>query len=127
MKQIKRLRLVLNQPWLTTNHHLRHRSQAFSLLELLAVVTIIGIIAVVAVPRLGSSTFSAKVKMCDQYKSEINAAAERYRFNEGSEPTKISDLESNPEYYFDKTPDCPVTQKPYTLDAGTGRVSGHNH
>lgn len=102
-------------------------NRAFSLLELLAVVTILGVIAVVVVPRLGSSTYTSKIKMCDQYKGDINAAAETYLFNEGKSPTKISDLSSNPEYFQDAIPVCPVTKKPYTFDADTGRVDGHNH
>ena len=102
-------------------------NQAFSLLELLAVVTIIGIIAVVVVPRLGSSTYTSKIKMCNQYRSDINAAAEKYLFKEGKSPTNISDLSSNPDYFQDAIPLCPVTKKAYTFDSNTGRIAGHNH
>lgn len=101
--------------------------QAFSLLELLAVVTIIGIIAVVVVPRLGNSTYTSKIKMCHQYKGDINSAAEKYLFNEGKSPSKLSDLEANPDYFNDPIPRCPVDGKAYTFDASTGRVAGHSH
>jgi prepilin-type N-terminal cleavage/methylation domain-containing protein len=103
------------------------KQHGFSLLELLAVVTILGIIAVVVVPRLGSSTATAKTKMCYQYKGDLNAAAEKYLFNEGKLPTKLSDLESNPEYFSEPIPLCPVTKKPYSFDSKTGRIVGHKH
>jgi prepilin-type N-terminal cleavage/methylation domain-containing protein len=99
----------------------------FSLLELLAVVTIIGIIATIVVPRLGTSTYSTKAKMCLQYKGDINAAAEKYRFNEGDSPSKLSELENDPEYFVDPIPVCPVDKKRYSLDSKTGRVAGHNN
>jgi general secretion pathway protein G len=102
-------------------------NQTFSLLELLAVITIIGIIAVVVVPRLGSSTYTSKIKMCNQYRADINAAAETYLFKEGKVPTKVGDLASNPDYFNDPIPNCPVTKKAYTFDSNTGRVAGHNH
>jgi prepilin-type N-terminal cleavage/methylation domain-containing protein len=101
--------------------------RAFSLLELLAVVTLMGILAAIIIPRIGGSTLRAKIHACHQYRAEINAAAERYYFDHGSPPSRLSDLELNQEYFPDKAPYCPVTKEAYTLDATTGRVVGHDH
>lgn len=101
------------------------RRAGFSLLELLAVVTILAIIAVVVIPRIGHSTRTTMIGACSQYKSEINAAVERYYFLEGSLPS-IEELH-DPDYIPDGVPNCPFTKTGYTLDPDTGRVMGHNH
>lgn len=99
--------------------------RGFSLLELLAVVTILGIIAVIVIPRIGVQGFTAKAKVCDQYVSDINAAIERYYFDNGAFPTQMSDL--TPDYYPEAIPPCPATGLPYTIDAGKHTVLPHNH
>ncbi|MBM3999576.1 MAG: type II secretion system protein [Planctomycetes bacterium] len=103
------------------------RREAFSLLELLAVVTILGTLAVVIIPRIGSSTNRAKTESCRQYKAEINAAAERYFFNEGKLPDSLDALASDEDYFTAPIPVCPVTKQAYSIDARTGRVAGHDH
>lgn len=104
----------------------RPARQAISLLELLAVVTIIAIIASIVVPRLATSTYTAKMKMCLQYRGDINSAIERYMFDKGTPPTQLSDLESDG-YYSDTIPNCPADNTAYTIDSVTNRVSGHDH
>ena len=99
------------------------RRNAFSLLELLAVVVILGIIALVVIPRISFSSATAKENACFQNKAEINAAVERYYFDNGDLPG-LDDLDDNA-YFPDGVPVCPVTGAAYTLDVGTGRVSGH--
>lgn len=96
----------------------------FSLLELLAVVTILGIIALVVIPRISASSATARENACFQNKSEINAAVERYFFENGSLPNSIADL-NTATYFPDGIPTCPVSGTAYTLDATTKRVSGH--
>ncbi len=96
----------------------------FSLLELLAVVTILGIIALVVIPRIASSSTTAKENACFQNKSEVNGAVERYFFNNGSLPANLAAL-NNPTYFPDGIPACPVSNATYALDAVTGRVTGH--
>ena len=99
------------------------RRNALSLLELLAVVVILGIIALVVIPRINFSSTTAKENACFQNKAEINAAAERYYFENGGVPA-IGDL-NNDTYFPGGIPDCPVSGNPYALDAVTGRVTGH--
>src|SRR5947208_898201 len=62
------------------------KRNAFSLLELLAVVTILGIIAAMVIPRVTASATTAKHKVNEQNKSEINAAVERYYVDNGAYP-----------------------------------------
>ncbi len=99
------------------------RRNAFSLLELLAVVVILGIIALVVIPRINFSAATARENACFQNKAEINAAVERYYFDNGVLPTLVQ--LDDPAYFPDGLPDCPELAGPYTLDGGTGRVSGH--
>ena len=98
--------------------------RGFSLLELLAVVTILGIIAVVVIPRISSSSTTAKENSCFQNKSEVNSAVERYFFTNGSLPGSVDDVNTTT-YFPDGIPSCPVSGSAYTLDATTKRVSGH--
>ncbi len=100
-----------------------HRS-AFSLLEALAVVVILGIIALVVVSRINFSSAIAKENSCFQNKAEINAAVERYRFENDSLPNNINALDV-PAYFPGGVPNCPVSGGNYVLFGATKRVSGH--
>jgi len=81
---------------------------AFTLLELMAVVIILGIVALVLIPRISASSAAAKESACFQNKAEINAAVERYYFENGSLPNNINDID-NPSYFPDGLPNCPVS------------------
>ena len=104
---------------------MRSERRGFSLLELLAVVTILGIIAVVVIPRISSSSTTAKENACFQNKAEVNAAVERYFFTNGSLPADLDAL-NTATYFPDTIPSCPVSNTAYTLNATTKRVSGHS-
>ncbi len=99
------------------------RRNAFSLLELLAVVVILGIIALVVIPRINFSAATARENSCFQNKAELNAAVERYYFDNGTLPA-LTDL-NDPAYFPDGLPVCPETSAAYTLDGTTARVTGH--
>jgi type II secretory pathway pseudopilin PulG len=88
----------------------------------LAVVTILAIVAMIVIPRLGPNSASAKEKGCFHNKSEINAAVERYYFDNGALPANTAALSA---YFPDGVPACPVTGAVYTLDAVSSRVTGH--
>ena len=103
------------------------RRTAFSLLELLAVVTIIGIIAAIIVPRISGQALEGKVKVCFQYKGDIDSALERYYFNTGSFANNLSQIANNDDYYPDAIPVCPVDGSSYTIDGTSHRISGHTH
>jgi general secretion pathway protein G len=102
----------------------KHRHGGFSLLELLAVVVILGIIALVIVPRIDFSSTAAEENACLQNRAEINAAVERYSFENGSLPSALADL-NTPTCFPDGIPNCPMSGNAYTLSPATGRVTGH--
>jgi len=102
----------------------KHRRSGFSLLELLAVVVILGIIALVIVPRINFSSTTARENACFQNKAEINAAVERYYFENGSLPGALADI-NTATYFPDGIPNCPRSGNAYTLSGATGRVVGH--
>jgi len=96
----------------------------FSLLELIAVVAIIGFISSLIIPRIGSTANTAKEKTCFHNRAQINVAVEGYLLETGALPTDLSDL-NTPDVFPDGIPTCPVSGVTYTLNATTGRVSGH--
>jgi general secretion pathway protein G len=102
-----------------------HKTLGFSLLELLAVVTILGIISSIVLSRVSHHALDAKKKSCLQYKADINSAIELYRFDTGSFPLTVDQLEGT--YYPEQIPKCPVTNLEYEIDATAGRVLGHDH
>lgn len=99
------------------------KRQAFSLLELLAVVTILGIIAVVVIPRISTSSATAKANANLQNKAEINSAVERWYFEKGDWPADdLSDIGADADYFPDGLPTNPVDSSAYSLDSTTHRV-----
>jgi prepilin-type N-terminal cleavage/methylation domain-containing protein len=102
----------------------RKNRRGFSLLELLAVVTILGIIAVVVIPRISVSSSTAKANANNQNKAEINAAVERWYFNNGTWPaSNLSDIGADTNYFPNGVPTNPVDGSAYTLSATTHRCN----
>lgn len=99
----------------------KRRREGFSLLELLAVVTIIGVIAALTIPRISSSTDTAKEKCSTQYRADLNASLEKYYFDTNTFPADLNTLYTTG-YYSEPIPLDPVTNQPFQLDASTGRV-----
>jgi general secretion pathway protein G len=104
--------------------HVSHRRRGFSLLELLAVVTILGVIAAIIVPRVTTSSSTAKTKVRDHHKATINAAVERYYIDNNSWPANdLSDIGANASYFPSGIPTNPVDGTAYSLNATTHRVN----
>ncbi|WP_197529929.1 type II secretion system protein [Botrimarina mediterranea] len=100
----------------------RHRRHAFSLMELLAVVTILGIIAAIVVPRVTTSSDTAKAKVNLHNKGTINAAIERYYIESGSWPSaNLTELDV-PAYFPDGIPVNPIDNSAYTMNTTTHRL-----
>jgi prepilin-type N-terminal cleavage/methylation domain-containing protein len=100
--------------------------RAFSLLELLAVVAILGIIAALVLPRVVTSSETAKEKCCLHNAAEINISVERYYIHMGLWPAdNLSDIGTDPDYFPEGLPTCPVSGDAYRLDPATHRVIGH--
>jgi prepilin-type N-terminal cleavage/methylation domain-containing protein len=103
---------------------LKSKLRGFSLLELLAVLTILGIIAVIVIPRITTSSATAKANANLQNKAEINSAVERWYFEKGTWPANnLSDIGADPNYFPSGIPTNPVDSSAYTLNATTHRVN----
>ena len=102
----------------------RRKRNGFSLLELLAVVTILGVIALIVVPRITTSSATAKTNANLQNKAEINSAVERWYFNNGTWPAaNLSDIGADTNYFPTGVPANPVDGSAYTLSATTHRTN----
>ena len=103
--------------------------RAFTLIEILAVVVILGILAVVVVPRVLTSSATAKTNACYQNKASINTAVEKWYFDIGTWPTDSmsTDLAVDVNYFPEGIPVCPVDGTVYALATATHRVTGHAH
>lgn len=104
--------------------------RGFTLIEILAVVVILGILAVVVVPRVLSSSATAKTNACYQNKASINTAIEKFYFDAGTWPVDaLTDIAADVNYFPDGIPVCPVDGTVYAMDpiAGNNRVAGHAH
>lgn len=92
-------------------------------MELLAVVTILGIIAAMVVPRVTTSSATAKAKVHAHNKATINSAVERYYINTGGWPaTNLADIGADVDYFPDGLPANPTGGAAYTIDGTTYRV-----
>lgn len=65
----------------------------FTLIELLVVVLIIGILASVALPQYNKAVFKSRFTEARQMISSIRGAVERYRMENGAEPSTFADLD----------------------------------
>ena len=110
---------------MNTRRNISQRKRSgFSLLELLAVVTILGVIALIVVPRITTSSATAKTNANLQNKAEINSAVERWYFSNGSWPAaNLSDIGIDNNYFPNGVPTNPVDGSAYTLSATTHRCN----
>jgi len=93
-------------------------------MELLAVVTILGIIAAIIVPRVMTSSDTAKAKVMAHHKATINSAVERWYVEKGTWPANnLSDIGADQNYFPDGIPVSPVDASAYTLNATTHHVN----
>lgn len=106
-----------------------HKTRSgLSLLELLAVITIIGVIASVVVPRIGGSKQVSQGTSCSVQVGVIEVQASLWRFQQGSWPdANLTNVGSDPDFFPEGLPSCPLDGSAYKIDASTGRVFGHKH
>ncbi|MFZ3132157.1 MAG: prepilin-type N-terminal cleavage/methylation domain-containing protein [Desulfosporosinus sp.] len=66
------------------------RDNGFTLIEVLAVLIIIGVLGAIAVPKLLSSTVSARQKADVATAHEVKTALDRYQVENGTYPTDLT-------------------------------------
>jgi prepilin-type N-terminal cleavage/methylation domain-containing protein len=104
------------------------RPRGFTLLEILIAVAIVGILAAIVLARLSLTGLETKKKMCAQYIAQINVQVERWYFDKGEWPqSDLSDIASDPNYFPEGFPTCPVDGSSYQLDDASKRVAAHSH
>ena len=91
--------------------------KGLTLIELLIVVIILGALAAIAIPRMSSSSDTAKTKACLTNVETINTQVELYYANNENWPT-ISVLIADPNY-FPEPVTCP--------SSGTYQYYGTDH
>jgi type II secretory pathway pseudopilin PulG len=101
---------------------------AFSLMELMGVIVILAIVAAYVIPRVGGQNETAKRNACWLNQGEIELQVRLWRRTSGTyPPADLSSIGSNPAYFQEGLPTCPVDGTSYTIDTTTGLVVGHTH
>lgn len=102
--------------------------KGLTLIELLIVVIILGALAAIAIPRITTSTTTAKQNACHTNVDTLNTAIEMYNIDTGDYPAALTTVTNDANYFPDGAPTCPVTGNAYTsdYDVATHRVI-HSH
>ena len=101
--------------------------KGLTLIELLIVVIILGALAAIAIPRISTSSRTAKQNACNTNVDTLNTAIEMYKIDKGDYPSSLDDLkyENDPNYFGpDDFPTCPYGT-PYGYVSN--RVPAHTH
>ena len=94
----------------------RLNRKGFSLLEMIAVITLIGIVAAVTLYRLnGVNQNTARNNVANENVALIQAAVERYYFENGSFPTDVGTLVPT---YLPSNPKAPHPSGSYSISSG---------
>ena len=97
------------------------QEKGFTLIELLVVIAILGILAMIAIPRITTSTATAKSNTCAANLDIIDTQVEMWYSDKGTWPawdTLIADAN----YFPSGAPTCPSNGGAYTIDATTHRA-----
>lgn len=108
------------------------REKGFTLIELLVVIAILGVLAAIAIPRITTSTATAKANACATNIDIMNTQIEMYYADKGSYPAgnDLTIVTGDPNYFPEGEPVCPTTRlsSSYSmLTDGTHRVTCSEH
>lgn len=78
-----------------------------TLIELLLVVIILGILAYVALPRITTSTATAKINACATNIDVVNTQVEMWYLDKGTWPADFAAVTADANYFPDSAPACP--------------------
>jgi type II secretory pathway pseudopilin PulG len=96
--------------------------------ELMAAVVILAIVAAYIIPRVGAYMATANQNACWTNQGDVELQVQLWRRNHGSYPQAgLGDIGSDPAYFPEGLPTCPVDGTAYTIDTTTGLVVGHEH
>ena len=99
--------------------------KGLTLIELLIVVIILGALAAIAIPRISTSSRTAKQNACNTNVDTLNTAIEMYKIDHGSYPGALADVTGDPNYFSSgDVPACPYAT---TYSYSSNRVTGHDH
>ncbi|MEN1680108.1 MAG: prepilin-type N-terminal cleavage/methylation domain-containing protein [Planctomycetota bacterium] len=105
-----------------------YRRNGYTLMELLGVLAVIGVTAAAVLPHVGLHQDAGDGAACQMQKGVIEAQVQLWLRDKGALPaTSLGDIGSDTGYFPAGLPTCPAGGGAYTIDASTGRVTGHDH
>ncbi len=104
--------------------------KGLTLIELLLVVIILGALAAIAIPRITTSSVTAKANACTTNIGTLNTAIEMYHADKGIYPAALADVTGDVNYFPDGPPKCPFsdgTTFQYDMDPVLYRIIASEH
>ncbi|MFH0731525.1 MAG: prepilin-type N-terminal cleavage/methylation domain-containing protein [Candidatus Omnitrophota bacterium] len=99
--------------------------RAFTLIEILFVIIVIAVLAAIAIPRIVTSTATAKTNACLANQSIMDTQIEQYHMDTGNWPGTLATVTGNTSYFPDGAPTCPESGT-YSMNGTTYRTSCSN-